>query len=512
MSKPSFVFFMMDQLSAKWLEGDGASACPTPHYDHLKAEGVTFTNALTSNPLCLPARATLATGLTTRGHGVLNNSYELDPNIPNFMRILQSARWRTGALGKIHLLTHFRGVHPDYRPFGFDVSHNSEDPRTGNWIDWIEAEHPEHYEACLATAWERSIPELKAYGPDKIDLTVRMEQVRQAYDWSRQAYPYYYTIPFPEEISQTAWITDRGIDFIKESDPAQPIMAQISYVQPHDPSCPPAEYLDRIDLSLVPEPVLPEWADDPRRPTTFRPEDGPRTTIPDDWRVRRQHYFADVAHLDHQLGRVVKALRETGRWENTYLFFLSDHGELMFDHGLTGKGQWHYDACVRVPLTIVGPELKHGLVSDALVQLEDIMPTVLEIAGLPEPEPPSMGPYPRVLPDPLPGRSLAGLCRGEEVADWRDDIHIQSFNNLRYITPHQWARTIRTHEWRYTMYPQGHGEQLFNLNDDPDETVNLVYDSAYANVRREMRERLLEAVIMQDWPHSPRDLFAHGVH
>lgn len=131
------------------------------------------------------------------------------------------------------------------------------------------------------------------------------------------------------------------------------------------------------------------------------------------------------------------------------------------DHGLTGKGQWHYDACVRVPLTIVGPGLERGLVCSDLVQLEDIMPTVLEMAKLPQPQPPVLGPYLKVPPDALPGRSLLDLCRGADVADWRESVHIQSFNNLDYCTPHQWARTVRTRDWRYTAYQQGNGEQLW---------------------------------------------------
>jgi len=119
-TRPNIVFFMMDQLSAKWLEGDMAAACPTPNIDWLRSNGVTFSSCLSSNPVCCPARATMATGLTTRGHGVLQNGYELDPALPTFMQSLQGAGWQTAAYGKIHFHSHFHGVHPDYRPFGFD--------------------------------------------------------------------------------------------------------------------------------------------------------------------------------------------------------------------------------------------------------------------------------------------------------------------------------------------------------------------------------------------------------
>ena len=77
-------------------------------------------------------------------------------------------------------------------------------------------------------------------------------------------------------------------------------------------------------------------------------------------------------------------------------------------------------------------------------------------------------------------------------------------------TPDHWARTVRTHDWRYTMYPRG-GEQLFDLTNDPDEQRNLARDPAYEGVRRDLRDRLLELLIDQDYPHSPRGRFAYGV-
>jgi len=102
MPQPNIVFFMVDQLSAKWLEAAQNDLCPTPNINRLQAWGVTFSNVITSNPVCMATRATLATGLTTRGHGVLENGYQLDPDLPTFMRVLQVNGWRTGALGKVH--------------------------------------------------------------------------------------------------------------------------------------------------------------------------------------------------------------------------------------------------------------------------------------------------------------------------------------------------------------------------------------------------------------------------
>ncbi|MFQ5810720.1 MAG: sulfatase, partial [Armatimonadota bacterium] len=317
--RPNIIFFMVDQLSAKWLEAASAGVCPTPNLDRLRARGVTFDMAFTSNPLCQPARSTIATGLTTRGHGVLQNGYQLDPSIPTFMQILQSAGWRTGAFGKLHFRPHYAGLYPDYRPHGFGVTHITEDARAGEWLDWVGKQHPEHYEAALATIWPTAIPELKRYGPEGVDLSSRITRIRRQFDWRTPEFPGntggHYTLPFPEPVSQTAWITERALGFIRDTDPKQPLYAHISYVQPHSPFCPPAEYMGRVDAARIPAPAAAEWVDDPLHPRFFDKR-GRTKDLPAQW-PPRHYYFADICHLDWKLGEVLDTLEDTGQDENT---------------------------------------------------------------------------------------------------------------------------------------------------------------------------------------------------
>ena len=103
------------------------------------------------------------------------------------------------------------------------------------------------------------------------------------------------------------------------------------------------------------------------------------------------------------------------------------------------------------------------------------------------------------------------MCRGEEPDSWRDAVEIESYNNSRSTTPAFWARTIRTNEWRYTFYPGNNGEQLFWLKDDPDEQHNLAGDAGYTSRRTELRDRLLEEIVLQDYPHTRRDCYSLGV-
>lgn len=509
---------MLDQLSAKWLEAARDGICPTPNIDWLAAQGTVFTQAVSSNPVCCPARATLATGLTSRQHGVLENGYELDPALPTYMRLLQGAGWKTGCFGKLHLHPHFAGLRPDYRCYGFDEIHITEDPRGGEWLDWVEAEHPEHYEAALATIWPTAIPEFAAYGHDKRDLRSRIEAVRRDFDWTSPQVPDgdwgHYALPFPEAVSQTAWITGHAVRFIEAADRETPLHCHISYVQPHSPFCAPGHCFDVVDVDSIPAPLEPAWGEDPHHPRSW---DGPgshwaRRTVPEDWQSRRHCYFADIHHLDAQLGRVREALAAAGRLESACFVLLADHGDMLLDHGMSGKGNMHYDACVRVPLLLAGPGLQQGATCDALVQLEDLFPTVLEWAGLESPALPSMGPYLQGEVGYLAGRSLLPWCRGEPPEAWRDCAYAESYNNITAATPDHWARTVRTARHRYTWFPRGTGEQLFDLAADPHEQRNLVGEAAAQGVRAELRERLFQAVVLQDHPHPARSLFAIGVH
>ena len=110
------------------------------------------------------------------------------------------------------------------------------------------------------------------------------------------------------------------------------------------------------------------------------------------------------------------------------------------------------------------------------------------------------------------GRSLLGLCRGEHPAEWRQEAYIESYNRTGVLEPGTWARTIRTSKYRYTLYPKGNGEQLFDLERDEDELHNIVSDPEYATIRQDLRDRLLELIVMQDYPMPRRDLYALGIH
>lgn len=523
---PDVVMIMVDQLSAKWLEcNDGI--CPTPNLDALAAEGVQFSRTFTSNPICCAARATIATGLSTRCHGVLQNGYELNPSVPTFMTELQKNGWRTGAFGKVHLISHFKTSHPDYKPYGFDVTKITEDIRASQWLDWVQETYPEHYEKALATIWSVEIPEFQSYGADGVNLAEKCAALRNSFDWTTEEFPenepFMYTLPFPKEMSQTEWITRNAMDYIQETDKEQPLFAHISYVQPHSPHCPPGEYLYKVDAEKIPAPVGIEWVDDANAPVCFAKTEGATKTLPDNWLNMRRYYYADIAHLDENIGKIMDSLKERGKLDNTWIIFVADHGELLLDHGFTGKGERHYDSCIRVPCILKGPGLEGGTTCGSFVGLEDIFPTVLDICGIPEPERPlfrdaqdskdfvDCPKEPKKLPTAFyPGKSLRKTALGQVTPDTH--AYVESYNNIESFTPEHWARTIRTDKWRYTYYAAQGGAQLFDLECDPDEQHNLVGNPDYADICNQLKTQLLEEVILQDYPHTPNSLFMLGVH
>ena len=507
---PNVLLVSVDQLAARWLEPPFAAAVPTPHLDALRSAGAWCTNAYTSNPVCAPARATMATGLTTRQHGVLTNGYALRPEIPTFMQALQAAGIRTGGFGKFHFRPQALESHPGYEPYGFDETAITEDQRVGPWLDWIRSEHPDHARAALATIPNADLPVLAEYGPAGEDLRPAVAAAREATDLQTELagadMPAAYELPFPSALSQTEWITRNACAFLERTD--RPWFAHVSYVQPHPPNCPPADCLDRVDEEAIPEPIPPTWPDDPDTPACFTDGDPARHTHLDGAaaRTRRRYYAGDLVHLDEQLGTLCEAIDR----ERTIVLFTADHGELLFDHGFTGKGQKHYDGAIRVPLLAVGPGIAPGS-RDAFVQLEDLAPTILDAMDVDRPSRTSPGRDVDDEPGHVHGRSLLSLFAGEVPEDWRDAAYVESFNNIYSADPIHWARTIRTDRYRYTRYPDGSGEQLFDLASDPSERRNLAGDQAVADVRGRLLERLLDRMILQDDPLTPRDLVQFGV-
>jgi arylsulfatase A-like enzyme len=265
-------------------------------------------------------------------------------------------------------------------------------------------------------------------------------------------------------------VANKAISFLNETwDQEQPLFMYLGFSGPHDPRVAAEEWLDLYDRDAIALPVN-------YRP--FHPIDNDWMTGRDEalapWprteEVVRQHlhdYYACISSIDHQIGRILKTLDELGELDNTLIVFSSDHGLSLGSHGLFGK-QNLYEHSMGAPLVFAGPGIPHGS-SDGFAYLFDIFPTVCDLVGV-------------AAPSGLDGRSQAEVIHGEKSAV-RDTV---------FLAYEQGQRAVRRGDWKLIRYPQVNYSQLFNLQVDPNETINLVEVPANAAKVEEMTALLAD--------------------
>jgi len=457
-NRPNILLILTDQHRLSAVGAYGDTPCRTPHLDLLVQAGTRFETAYTTCPLCSPARASIMTGMWPHRHGVTANINNMTsachslPDNPGLLpRQLQAQGYRTGYSGKWHLgeeessarLGKYAAPWPHIesmpRDFGFD-GQNFPGHGGGGFG------YPEYEEYLAKNDWRHELVNGELTGP--LESTV----------------PYFLT-------SNTLSL----IDQYKDGD--APFFIWHNFWGPHGPYFATREYND-----IYRDMVLPPWPnfDWPSRqtPGPHQAKINPRAesmTWEGNWQPLLRHYYAFTSMIDDQIGRTLRHLEESGLAENTIVIFSADHGETCGSHGgLTDKGYHHFEEIQRIPLIIRGPGVDEGSVRNELASLADIMPTICDLAGSP------------ATGDPIQGRSLTPLLRGQSVKDWREDIVVE-FDGLN-----QGACTLRT--LRHGPYKYGlnlvHEDELYDLERDPWETRNLVNDPGYQNIARDLRGRL----------------------
>jgi arylsulfatase A-like enzyme len=299
--------------------------------------------------------------------------------------------------------------------------------------------------------------------------------------------------PFPAAALPEAWLCDRAVDYLhnrhdapgrREAD--QPFCLLVSMDKPHPANVIPQDYDGMYSPDDVPLP--------PRVPDGFR-EDDPhvrRQIETRGWgqmderelRTSIARYLANVTYVDDSMGKVLHALDECGYADNTLVVVLSDHGELLGERGNAHTKYSLYDNAVRVPLIVRWPGMAAGLVSNAAVELIDLMPTWLDAAGLETP------PY-------LPGRSLRPLLEGHDPAGagWREATLSEQYTAAQEepgSARGQW--TIRELRWKLN-HRAGARSALYDLEHDPGELHNLIDSPDHAAVRDRLRARIVQGAI-----------------
>ena len=271
----------------------------------------------------------------------------------------------------------------------------------------------------------------------------------------------------------TQVVADNGIEFLeKASEDEKPFFMYLAFNAPHDPRQAPKEYVDMypLDSIKVPKDLLPEYpyaeAICGKRLRDERLMPYPRTEYA--VKVNRQEYYACITYMDHQIGRILEALKKSGKADNTYIVFTADHGLAVGHHGLVGK-QNMYDHSMRVPFIMDGPGIEKGSKIDTPIYLQDVMPTTLALAG-------------ERIPEFVEFKSLLPLIEGEKESSY-DRIFGKYMDKQRMIVKA---------DYKLIMYPNAKKLRLFNMKRDPMEMNDLAENPEYAEILTSLKKEFKE--------------------
>ena len=442
--------------------GANTGLVQTPNLDGLAEDGVRFTSGYTCNPLCSPARASILTGQYPHEHKVIVNtgdfnglSSRLDPARPTFMSRLSVAGYRVGYCGKWHL-----GPRRDCPP-GVDVWQNMDlyyKMLRDRGIDW--------------TMWDEDKGSMT--GPDAT---------------------FYSKLPISEELAPAAWVADRTIEILDEFAASEtPFCIYVSWYGPHFPTTVPEPYFSMYDPESIERPKNfdEDFANKPRVQEKERRRWNAEIMTWPKWQQVIARYRGFCTFIDHHVGRILDRLRELGEYDNTLIIFTADHGGMMGNHTMFNKGFHFYEETVRIPFAARLPRGARGKVYDSFVSNVDICPTVLDYAGLP-------------MIEPMHGLSMLPLLRGEGPESRRDFAFTQFHG---YETSLCTQRMLRTRKYKYCYNPMDLDE-LYDLEEDPDELVNLAVEALMQPVIEELRRKLHD--IMVKYGENCINTCAYGV-
>jgi len=488
--RPNILCIVTDQQRQDHLGCYGNAMLRTPHVDRLAAEGVRCDRHYVNNPLCMPSRASLFTGLTPRTHGVRTNGINLDRRWPVLPGMLRDAGYRTQVVGKLHLDCHASEVPGMRTEPDNDRAFAAGESAWGFDGGELSIGHGWN----VRGAYQRWLAQQPGGSPSPWkSLVQRPELGEQCGD-----------VEIPEELHHSSFVAERSIAFLRDRPADQPFFLWCSFPDPHHPYCPPPRHRELYPRDAIPLPPrragefeqLPPHmraSYEGEQPFAGRPH-APTRMSDAQCREIIARTYGMVTLVDEQVGRILASLDELGLRDDTLVLFLSDHGDLLGDHALFNKGPFHFEGLLNVPFIARWPGvLPAGRHCSALTSHLDLVPTRLDCAGAEYPEvdapPEPVCPRQRT---PLPGRSLLGLLRGEVGdAGFRDALLVE--NDEDYIG--QDLRTLITDRYKLTCYSHAPYGELFDLHEDPDELCNRWDDPEFAACKIDLQARLMRELL-----------------
>ncbi len=429
MTAPNMIYIVADQWRGDCL-GLNRNHHPvmTPHLNQLACEGTNYRHAYADCPLCMPQRVTMLTGKTGSQSRCIKN-FRAD-SAP----VLDPGQTLPGRLTK----------EAGYQTKAIGKMH-FEPSRARHGFEHVTL-HPDDYLWWLEEQGQGGSFRNHGLGGNEVYPTESVNDQR-----------FYHT----------TWMIDQAIRFLEQRDPANPFFLYIIFEAPHSPFDPPPPYDRMYDNFSIPAPVMGDWRES-EYPVSFEAKRiASKYDFMQDEAIAeaRRRYYGQMSHIDYQLGRLIGSLQKHKIYQETAIAFTSDHGECLGDHGVFAK-HCFLESAARVPLILRLPASMREQVApvDAAtpVLTADLCPTFLRMAGL-EPDPEAEG------------QSLLQASKREYIFGETPGSAMAVAKGFKYI-----------------YYPDGGVEQLFNIEEDSDDCVNLARSAQFEGIKSELKSALIQ--------------------
>jgi arylsulfatase len=450
--RPNVLLICTDHWGGPLLGAAGHPVVMTPSIDQLARCGTRYTQAYSACPSCIPARRSLLTGMSPRANGLRDYQEGVEfPEVATMAQCFRDAGYQAYGVGKLH-------VTPQRHRVGFDDVLVEDQGR--HQFKEVPDGDADDYELFLAE---------QGYGGQEYALGL----------------PHNEFIPrtwhLPEPCHPINWAAREMCKYIRRRDPRKPGFWYLSFSAPHPPLMPLAPYMDLYRDVTLDEAATGNWSDDfAKLPYQIKKLNNPDTIAMTrarrhEWELTRRAYYATLTHLDHQIRLVLGYLRENELLDNTIVAFTSDHGHTVGEHGLWCMTVF-YEMSAKIPLIIMPTKgdkrLGAGVQDDRLAEFADLMPTLLDLAGV-------------EIPAHVDRLSLVGAQKRE---------HLYGEHGQGQAA----MRMMRAEQYKLIYYPVGNQFHLFDLENDPRECVDLTGQTQYAEVQQRLTRLLVDEFYGED--------------
>ncbi|MEM7538987.1 MAG: sulfatase-like hydrolase/transferase [Chloroflexota bacterium] len=483
---------MTDQQKATASHLWGNTFCETPALQRLANEGVVYDHAFTPHPLCMPARVSFWTSQYPHTHGSRRNEIPMPADATHAFKLWKEAGYTTGLIGKNHCF---------------------EQPSDLDWFDvYCEISH-----GGLPAGAETTNSKTKG-----MEWFRPVESINAAHELRRTMTPQnprfaYATSDFPLEDYSTGLVAGQTVRYLEQFSQREddsPFALWVSIPDPHEPWVVPEQYAalfppEKIDLPPSRDGEFTDGTAPDRNRILYEMLNYAKDDIQDVYGLLAV-YYGMVRFIDDGVGQILDALERLDLRDETIVVFCSDHGDFSGEHQMQCKGGVFYDCLTRVPLIVSCPahmrgELPRGVRDDSMVNLIDIVPTLLTHQGIDIPRSMQGQPLPSVTDAPPRDATFSEYGAGGPAFTLDDLAEMQQpygrhtlIDTLRWREAEGRRKMVRTREWKYVHDAMGGKDELYDMINDPWELLNVAGDLAYGDVLAEMRLRLADWSVMTE--------------